>query len=43
LKWLATLALSDVRIEAVGLRAIYRRYHAEQADQPRLDAAEKTP
>jgi beta-exotoxin I transport system ATP-binding protein len=30
LKWLATLPLADVRIEPVGLRAIYQRYHAEQ-------------
>jgi ABC-2 type transport system ATP-binding protein len=30
LGWLATLALSDVRIEPVGLRAVYDRYHAEE-------------
>jgi len=35
LKWLATLPLADVRIEPVGLRAVYRRYHSEQPD-PRL-------
>jgi ABC-2 type transport system ATP-binding protein len=29
LKWLATLALTDVRIEPVGLRAIYDRFHSE--------------
>jgi ABC-2 type transport system ATP-binding protein len=29
LKWLATLPLADVRIEPVGLHAIYRRFHAE--------------
>jgi len=27
LKWLASLPLADVRIEPVGLRAIYRRFH----------------
>jgi ABC-2 type transport system ATP-binding protein len=32
LKWLATLPLADVRIEPVGLRAIYRRFHAEQRE-----------
>ncbi|MCI0358590.1 MAG: ABC transporter ATP-binding protein [Planctomycetaceae bacterium] len=30
LGWLATLPLADVRIEPVGLRAIYDRYHSEQ-------------
>jgi ABC-2 type transport system ATP-binding protein len=30
LKWLATLPLADVRIEPIGLKAIYDRYHAEQ-------------
>jgi ABC-2 type transport system ATP-binding protein len=34
LKWLASLALSDIRIEPVGLRTIYRRYHAEPIDRP---------
>jgi ABC-2 type transport system ATP-binding protein len=29
LKWLATLPLADVRIEPVGLRTVYDRYHAE--------------
>jgi len=33
LKWLATLALGDIRIEPVGLRTIYRRYHAESASE----------
>ncbi len=28
LGWLATLSLADVRIEPVGLRAVYDRYHA---------------
>jgi ABC-2 type transport system ATP-binding protein len=32
LKWLGTLPLADVRIEPVGLRAIYRRYHGEQSN-----------
>jgi ABC-2 type transport system ATP-binding protein len=30
LQWLATLPLADVRIEPVGLRAIYRRFHADK-------------
>jgi ABC-2 type transport system ATP-binding protein len=30
LGWLATLPLADVRIEPVGLRAVYDRFHAEQ-------------
>jgi len=30
LGWLATLPLSDVKIEPVGLRAIYDRYHNTQ-------------
>jgi ABC-2 type transport system ATP-binding protein len=30
LGWLATLPLADVRIEPIGLRAIYDRFHAEQ-------------
>lgn len=29
LQWLATLPLADIRIEPVGLRAIYDRFHAE--------------
>ncbi len=29
LTWLATLPLTDLRIEPVGLRSIYDRYHAE--------------
>ena len=29
LQWLATLALSDLRIEPVGLRSIYDRYHSD--------------
>ena len=29
LKWLATLPLADVRIEPIGLRAVYQRYHSE--------------
>jgi ABC-2 type transport system ATP-binding protein len=34
LKWLATLPLADVRIEPVGLRSIYERYHADSAQPP---------
>jgi ABC-2 type transport system ATP-binding protein len=30
LGWLATLPLADVRIEPVGLRAVYDRFHSEQ-------------
>ena len=33
LKWLATLPLADVRIEPVGLRTVYDRFHMEQADE----------
>jgi ABC-2 type transport system ATP-binding protein len=29
LSWLATLPLSDIRIEPLGLRTIYDRFHAE--------------
>ena len=29
LKWLATLPLADVRIEPLGLRSVYDRFHAE--------------
>jgi ABC-2 type transport system ATP-binding protein len=31
LKWLATLPLADMRIEPLGLRSIYDRFHAETA------------
>jgi ABC-2 type transport system ATP-binding protein len=31
LQWLATLPLADVRIEPVGLRAIYDRFHADNS------------
>jgi ABC-2 type transport system ATP-binding protein len=31
LKWLGSLPLSDVRIEPVGLRAVYDRFHTERA------------
>jgi beta-exotoxin I transport system ATP-binding protein len=31
LGWLATLPLAEMRIEPVGLRAVYDRYHAEQS------------
>jgi ABC-2 type transport system ATP-binding protein len=44
LKWLATLPLADVRIEPVGLRTIYDRYHAEQPDPvPALASRSLTP
>jgi ABC-2 type transport system ATP-binding protein len=33
LGWLATLPLEEVRIEPVGLRAIYDRFHAEGTDE----------
>jgi ABC-2 type transport system ATP-binding protein len=33
LSWLATLPLSDLRIEPLGLEAIYRRYHAENVPE----------
>lgn len=29
LKWLATLPLADVRIEPIGLRSVYDRYHSD--------------
>jgi len=29
LKWLATLPLADVRIEPIGLRTVYQRFHSE--------------
>ena len=34
LKWLATLPLADVRIEPVGLRTIYDRYHSDADTAP---------
>ena len=34
LGWLATLPLTDIRIEPIGLRAVYDRYHREQAAEP---------
>jgi ABC-2 type transport system ATP-binding protein len=34
LGWLATLPLADVRIEPVGLRSIYERYHTGQLSGP---------
>lgn len=34
LSWLATLPLADLRIEPLGLQAIYRRFHAENLPQP---------
>jgi ABC-2 type transport system ATP-binding protein len=43
LGWLATLPLADVRIEPVGLRAIYDRYHAEPAGPAQSAAKEKVP
>jgi ABC-2 type transport system ATP-binding protein len=38
LGWLSTLPLKDVRIEPVGLRAVYQRYHAESV-APLLEPA----
>jgi ABC-2 type transport system ATP-binding protein len=43
LKWLATLPLADVRIEPVGLRAIYDRYHAEHGPIDELAAVGDAP
>ena len=34
LDWLATLSLAEVRVEPVGLRAVYDRFHREQAPKP---------
>lgn len=34
LGWLSTLPLNDVRIEPVGLRAVYERYHSERSTPP---------
>jgi ABC-2 type transport system ATP-binding protein len=31
LGWLATLPLADVRIEPIGLRAVYDRFHPSQS------------
>jgi ABC-2 type transport system ATP-binding protein len=31
LGWLATLALSEIRVEPIGLRAVYDQYHANTA------------
>jgi ABC-2 type transport system ATP-binding protein len=31
LGWLSTLPLEEIRIEPIGLRAVYDRYHAEGA------------
>jgi ABC-2 type transport system ATP-binding protein len=38
LAWLATLSLSDVRIEPVGLGAIYEQFHAGSAGEPQEPA-----
>src|SRR5262249_18763687 len=43
LKWLATLPLADVRIEPVGLRSIYQRFHAEPASSQRQPAESRNP
>jgi ABC-2 type transport system ATP-binding protein len=34
LKWLASLPLADLRIEPLGLRSIYLRYHHDARDSP---------
>lgn len=40
LGWLATLSLDDVRIEPVGLRTVYERFHQRKSPAPdRIDAA----
>jgi ABC-2 type transport system ATP-binding protein len=36
LGWLATLPLADIRIEPVGLRTVYDRYHVGPASRPPL-------
>ena len=36
LGWLSTLQLKDVRIEPIGLRAVYDRYHAEPGEPAEL-------
>jgi ABC-2 type transport system ATP-binding protein len=41
LGWLATLPLADVRIEPVGLRAIYDRFHAEPSSTAQAAAQQK--
>jgi ABC-2 type transport system ATP-binding protein len=33
LGWLATLPLKDIRIEPIGLRAVYDRFHREKAEE----------
>ena len=43
LGWLATLPLADIRIEPVGLRAIYDRFHAAQAIGLPVAGAEREP
>jgi ABC-2 type transport system ATP-binding protein len=43
LKWLATLPLADVRIEPIGLRSVYDRYHAEVAPPTGLDSLTSSP
>jgi ABC-2 type transport system ATP-binding protein len=43
LKWLATLPLADVRIEPVGLRSVYDRYHVEQPAPAELPTATQSP
>lgn len=43
LKWLATLSLTDVRIEPVGLRAIYDRFHTEHSPANQRPALPNNP
>jgi ABC-2 type transport system ATP-binding protein len=40
LGWLATLPLADIRIEPVGLRGVYDRFHVGQASRPPGSAGE---
>ena len=42
LGWLATLPLADIRIEPVGLRSVYDRFHADQPLAPRLSTPVRT-
>jgi ABC-2 type transport system ATP-binding protein len=42
LGWLAQLPLRDIRIEPVGLRAVYDRFHRPEAPPPRSTSESKT-
>ncbi len=43
LGWLSTLALRDIRIEPIGLRAIYDRFHREAAEEQPVHPAMPQP